>query len=446
MADYHLKFALSSKARRGAVVFLFVFVLSYVFTSVSVWTTDSRFITVSRFIRVYGHENLIRGTGYAPEQYRFGGFYLVEYFFKYIPLKWYDVYNSSLSDLLTSEETWTEEMQKTVDKFFPQDDREEMIGEIQRVIDETLESFFPGNAFVQNLLRGMIDGLQWQSYLTNVEETLLTLGEMIPENIRNHLLEDSEETRLVNGYFTSRFFLFMILLTIIYFLCREFLNPGQALFGVVLFTALTPFALQDFLQAETLLSLLLFTAMILITKRDGSRLILILITVLCCTARTDHALFGALIYASLRGIDSLRRREWSKAVYAALLLFIPLVATILISGLLFPEAEYYVDVFQLEFNLTHVWNLVFPLVFLLLPFAFIYQIKELTFYRRTWFWMPLFIGMNFVVGKTAEVRLFLPVIIYSIPLIVRGAMLAIGVDSVGSSDSRESWGSGQQRA
>jgi len=46
--------------------------------------------------------------------------------------------------------------------------------------------------------------------------------------------------------------------------------------------------------------------------------------------------------------------------------------------------------------------------------------------------------MNFVVGKTAEVRLFLPVIIYSIPLIVRGAMLAIGVDSVGSSDSRES--------
>ena len=46
MANHHLKFELSAKARRAAVVFLFVFVLSYVFTSVSVWTTDSRFITV----------------------------------------------------------------------------------------------------------------------------------------------------------------------------------------------------------------------------------------------------------------------------------------------------------------------------------------------------------------------------------------------------------------
>lgn len=425
MADHHLKFALSAKARRAAVVFLFVFVLSYVFTSVSVWTTDSRFLTVSRFIRVYGHENLIRGTGYAPEQYRFGGFYLVENFFKYIPLKWYDVYNSNLSGLLTSEEAWTDEMQKNVDKFFPQDDREEMIGEVQRVIDETLESFFPGNALVQNLLRGMIDGLQWQSYLTNIEETLLTLGEMIPENIRNHLLEDSEETRLVNGYFTSRFFLFMILLTIIYFLCREFLNPVQSLFGVVLFAALVPIALQDFLQAETVLSLLLFSSMLLLTKRDGSRLILFLVTILCCTARTDHALFGALIYGLIHGTESLRRRQWSRALFSALLLIIPVVATALISGFLFPEAEYYVDLIQFEFNITHIWSWIFPSILLLLPIVFFSQIKHFEFYRKTWPWIPLFVGTNFVLGKTAEVRLFLPLVIYSIPLVIGGVIRSL---------------------
>lgn len=425
MADYHMKFALNSKARRGAVVFLFVFVLSYVFTSVSVWTTDSRFITVSRFIRVYGHENLVRGTGYAPEQYRFGGFYLVENFFKYIPLKWYDVYNSTLSDLLISEEAWTEEMQKTVDKFFPQDDREKMIGEIQRVIDETLESFFPGNALVQNLLRGMIDGLQWQSYLTNIEETLPILGEMIPENIRNHLLEDSEEARLVNGYFTSRFFLFMILLTIIYFLCREFLKPFQAMCGVVLFAALVPFALQDFLQAETVLSLVLFSSMLLLTKRDGSRLVLFFVTILCCTARTDHALFGALIYGLMHGIESLRRRQWLRALFSALLLIIPVAATVLISGFLFPEAEYYVDLIQFEFNMTHIWSWIFPLILLLLPIVFFSQIKHVEFYRKTWPWIPLFVAANFVVGKTAEVRLFLPLVIYSIPLVIGGMIRSL---------------------
>jgi len=435
MADHHLKFALSAKARRGALVFLFVFVLSYVFTSVSVWTTDSRFITVSRFIRVYGHENLISGTGYAPEQYRFGGFYLVENFFKYIPLKWYDVYNSNLSGLLTSKEAWTDEMQKNVDEFFPQDDREEMIGEIQRVIDETLESFFPDNALVQNLLRGMIDGLQWQSYLTNIEETLLTLGEMIPENIRNHLLEDSEETRLVNGYFTSRFFLFMILLTIIYFLCREFLNPVQSLFGVVLFAALVPIALQDFLQAETVLSLVLFSSMLLITKSDGSRLILFLVTILCCTARTDHAMFGALIYGMMHGIESLRRRQWLRAVFSAVLLIIPLVATVLISVFLFPEAEYYVDLIQFEFNMTHVWSWIFPLILLLLPIVFFSQIKRVEFYRKTWPWIPLFVATNFVLGKTAEVRLFLPLVIYSIPLVVGGMIRSLG----GEKDLTDSW-------
>ena len=300
-----------------------------------------------------------------------------------------------------------------------------MIGEIQRVIDETLESFFPGNALVQNLLRGMIDGLQWQSYLTNFEETLPILGEMIPENIRNHLLEDSEEARLVNGYFTSRFFLFMILLTIIYFLCREFLKPFQAMCGVVLFAALVPFALQDFLQAETVLSLVLFSSMLLLTKRDGSRLVLFFVTILCCTARTDHALFGALIYGLMRGIESLRRRQWLRMLFSALLLIIPVAATVLISCFLFPEAEYYVDLIQFEFNMTHIWSWIFPLILLLLPIVFFSQIKHVEFYRKTWPWIPMFVAANFVVGKTAEIRLFLPLVIYSIPLVIGGTIRSL---------------------
>ncbi|MFO7882829.1 MAG: hypothetical protein R6U52_09870, partial [Kosmotogaceae bacterium] len=51
---------------------------------------------------------------------------------------------------------------------------------------------------------------------------------------------------------------------------------------------------------------------------------------------------------------------------------------------------------------------------------FSYKIKQIVFYKKTWLWIIPFILVNFLVARTSEVRLFLPLLAYSIPFVING--------------------------
>ncbi|HOY26606.1 MAG TPA: hypothetical protein PKU79_08605, partial [Mesotoga sp.] len=102
-----------SKKKVFLIALFFSVVLSYIFTSMILWTTESRFLTVSRYSKVMRHREAIEGRSFAPDQYRFGSYYLVEYIFKHIPLRWYDVFNDIVAEGLDPK-GWSEGTQESV--------------------------------------------------------------------------------------------------------------------------------------------------------------------------------------------------------------------------------------------------------------------------------------------------------------------------------------------
>ncbi|HNS67910.1 MAG TPA: hypothetical protein PKG97_09985, partial [Mesotoga infera] len=107
---------------------------------------------------------------------------------------------------------------------------------------------------------------------------------------------------------------------------------------------------------------------------------------------------------------------------------IPVAFTLLSSRLLYPQAEYSVDLVQLWYNLTYPWSWIFPLLFLSIPLIFYDSIGEEDFFRKTWFWIVPFVVMNFIVARPAEVRLLIPVLIYTIPIAVKGLLKFFPID------------------
>ncbi|MBN2220270.1 MAG: hypothetical protein JW697_08340, partial [Kosmotogaceae bacterium] len=80
-------------------------------------------------------------------------------------------------------------------------------------------------------------------------------------------------------------------------------------------------------------------------------------------------------------------------------------------------AEYSVDLIQLRYNMTYIWSWIYPMIFTSIPLLFLREVKGYGFFRKTWFWILPFIAMNFLVARTAEVRLFTPVIAFFSPLV-----------------------------
>jgi hypothetical protein len=134
--------------------------------------------------------------------------------------------------------------------------------------------------------------------------------------------------------------------------------------------------------------------------------------------RPDHMIFLSLIYLLFnfnKGLSwSKRALILSKSLIAGV---IPAALTFVVSRFLYPNAEYSVDLIQLRYNITYIWSWIYPLIFASIPLLFLREVKRYSFFRKTWFWILPFIVMNFLVAKTAEVRLFTPVIVFFAPLI-----------------------------
>jgi hypothetical protein len=193
----------------------------------------------------------------APDQYRFGSFYLVEYFFRFLPIKWHD--NQMSYDLL-SKEGWDDDSRKTMEMVWPESARYELVNDIQDVISDILDSFVGSNLLLKNMLTTAINSTKWPDYVIDVEKLALLVGEYIPEDILLFFNKDSYESSVVNGYFNMRFFFTIIVMVLIYLFCREFLDPFSSLAGVMFFSGMIPLAAQDFQQAETMCALTVFFA------------------------------------------------------------------------------------------------------------------------------------------------------------------------------------------
>lgn len=412
--------ALSSRRKWLLMVFLLIVILSYVFASMTVWTTDSRLLTYSRYSRVTCHRDVIAGKSVAPDQFRFGVYYLIEYFFKNIPLKWYDINNQYLSRLLLEEEAWDEEFRRSFDLFFSVEERMSILDAMNENVDKLLSSVFGENQLVKNIVKANIQSLKIEEYAMDPARLLLTIGSHIPEELKNYLIDSSDESRIYYGHVTARFFFSIVFFILLYFFAENFAGPSSSLMAVLLFAGLLPFATQDFLQAETMFSLSLFTGSLIAIVRRSSFVTMISLVLLACTARTDHALFIAVIYSLFQMSNKPNLKKLHTWLKIAVLVMIPLGFTAVLSKVLFPEAQYYLNFFQYDFNLNNIWSLVYPVILLSIPAVFTPFACKIPFYKSTWLWVVPFIFMNFMIGRTSEARLLLPVLVYCLPFVVKG--------------------------
>jgi len=169
---------------------------------------------------------------------------------------------------------------------------------------------------------------------------------------------------------------------------------------------------------ETFHGAALFIGGLLLIAKRGRFYLLCLLMALGSLFRPDHMIFLSLIYLLFnleRGL-SWQKRAFilSKSLIAGA---IPAVLTFVVSRFIFPDAEYSVDLIQFRYNMTYIWSWIYPMIFASIPLLFLREVKRCGFFRKTWFWVIPFIAMNFLIARTAEVRLFTPVIAFLAPLI-----------------------------
>ncbi len=75
--------------KKTILLILTIVVISYVVTSAGFWLVENSFSIAGRIFLYDSHRKLLEGKGSAPNQYRYAPYPLVEYVFKYSPLRWY---------------------------------------------------------------------------------------------------------------------------------------------------------------------------------------------------------------------------------------------------------------------------------------------------------------------------------------------------------------------
>jgi len=402
---------------RGVLLLIIFALLSYIFTSMTVWTTDGKYLFVSRYLRINQHNRVISGGNFAPDQYRFGSYYLVENLFKFIPIEWLDENSEELSRMLLSSDYWTEDKKGMIDSYFPLAEREKLVSDLEKVIEELVDSVTGKSPLLNNALKAFASSLNWQVYLTDPATTALLIGERLPEDIKRAVDLSSDENRILNGHITARFFFNILTLILLYGFCRVFSSPSESLLSTVVFQAIMPLTVMYF-GWETFHAAALFVGGLLLIAKGGRFYLLCLLMALGSLFRADHMIFLALIYLLFNFNKDL---SWSKR---ALILFkslvagvIPVSLTFVVSRFIYPDAEYSVDLIQIRYNMTYIWSWIYPMIFASIPLLFLREVKNYGFFRRTWFWILPFIAMNFLAARTAEVRLFTPVIAFFTPLV-----------------------------
>ncbi len=402
---------------RGVLLLIIFALLSYIFTSMTVWTTDGKYLFVSRYLRINQHNRVISGENFAPDQYRFGSYYLVENLFKFLPIEWLDENSEELSRMLLSRDYWTEEKKGMIDSYFPVAEREKLVSDGEKVIEELVDSVTGKNILLNNALKAFASSLNWQVYLTDPATTALLIGEKLPEDIKRAVELSSDENRILNGHITARFFFNILTLILLYGFCRVFSSPSESLLSTVIFQAIMPLTTMYF-GWETFHGAALFIGGLLLIAKRGRFYLLCLLMALGSLFRPDHMIFLSLIYLLFnleRGL-SWQKRAFilSKSLIAGA---IPAVLTFVVSRFIFPDAEYSVDLIQFRYNMTYIWSWIYPMIFASIPLLFLREVKRCGFFRKTWFWVIPFIAMNFLIARTAEVRLFTPVIAFLAPLV-----------------------------
>ena len=402
---------------RGVLLLIIFALLSYIFTSMTVWTTDGKYLFVSRYLRINQHNRIISGENFAPDQYRFGSYYLVENLFKFLPIEWLDENSEELSRMLLSRDYWTEEKKGMIDSYFPVAEREKLVSDGEKVIEELVDSVTGKNILLNNALKAFASSLNWQVYLTDPATTALLIGERLPEDIKRAVELSSDENRILNGHITARFFFNILTLILLYGFCRVFSSPSESLLSTVTFQAIMPLTTMYF-GWETFHGAALFIGGLLLIAKRGRFYLLCLLMALGSLFRPDHMIFLSLIYLlfNLESGLSWQKRAFilSKSLIAGA---IPAVLTFVVSRFIFPDAEYSVDLIQFRYNMTYIWSWIYPMIFASIPLLFLREVKRCGFFRKTWFWVIPFIAMNFLIARTAEVRLFTPVIAFLAPLI-----------------------------
>ncbi|HNS68253.1 MAG TPA: hypothetical protein PKG97_11715, partial [Mesotoga infera] len=376
-----------------------------------------KYLFVSRYLRINQHNRIISGENFAPDQYRFGSYYLVENLFKFLPIEWLDENSEELSRMLLSRDYWTEEKKGMIDSYFPVAEREKLVSDGEKVIEELVDSVTGKNILLNNALKAFASSLNWQVYLTDPATTALLIGEKLPEDIKRAVELSSDENRILNGHITARFFFNILTLILLYGFCRVFSSPSESLLSTVIFQAIMPLTTMYF-GWETFHGAALFIGGLLLIAKRGRFYLLCLLMALGSLFRPDHMIFLSLIYLLFnleRGL-SWQKRAFilSKSLIAGA---IPAVLTFVVSRFIFPDAEYSVDLIQLRYNMTYIWSWIYPMIFASIPLLFLREVKRCGFFRKTWFWVIPFIAMNFLIARTAEVRLFTPVIAFLAPLI-----------------------------
>ncbi|MDD2334667.1 MAG: hypothetical protein PHD38_09710 [Mesotoga sp.] len=402
---------------RGVLLLIIFALLSYIFTSMTVWTTDGKYLFVSRYLRINQHNRVISGENFAPDQYRFGSYYLVENLFKFLPIEWLDENSEELSRMLLSRDYWTEEKKGMIDSYFPVAEREKLVSDGEKVIEELVDSVTGKNILLNNALKAFASSLNWQVYLTDPATTALLIGERLPEDIKRAVELSSDENRILNGHITARFLFNILTLILLYGFCRVFSSPSESLLSTVIFQAIMPLTTMYF-GWETFHGAALFIGGLLLIAKMGRFYLLCLLMALGSLFRPDHMIFLSLIYLlfNLESGLSWQKRAFilSKSLIAG---SIPAVLTFVVSRFIFPDAEYSVDLIQFRYNMTYIWSWIYPMIFASIPLLFLREVKRCGFFRKTWFWVIPFIAMNFLIARTAEVRLFTPVIAFLAPLI-----------------------------
>jgi hypothetical protein len=385
----------------------------------TVWNTDGKYLFLSRYLRINQHKRVIAGENFAPDQYRFGSYYLVEYLFKYIAIPWLDENSAEISSMMLSSESWNDEKRSMIDAYLPPADRSRIVADIDRAISEAIAGISP-SPLLQNALKAMVGGLNWQTYITEPASTLLLLGENLPQDIRVAVDLASDENRLLNGHLTARFFFNILTLLLLYAFTRQFLSPGISLVSILLFQSIMPLTTMYF-GWETFHAAALFLAGLLLIVRKRGYFQLCLLVLLGSTFRADHMVFLSLIFLTFfygRRLSS--AAKFVVLAKTAILFTIPIGFTLISSRLLFPEAVYSVNLFQWDYNAGYIWSWIYPLIFLSLPVIFSKDILRIEFFRKTWIWAIPFLLMNYVVARPAELRLFTPLFLYSLPFVVSG--------------------------
>jgi hypothetical protein len=402
--------------KKTILLILTVVVVSYMVTSVGFWLVENSFSIAGRIFLYDSHQKLLEGKGAAPNQYRYIPYPLVEYFFKYIPLRWYcNTYIKLERWLGFDKRSFVQkENELNLNAHISPEEREKVAEQLEIFLKEKLLEVTE-NPLASNLLINVVNNFGWKEWIKDPFPFLEQFFRQMPDNITDIFDKNSNLSKVVNGYATMRFVFTIVILSVLYLWMKTFTNDFVSYISILVYSIFLAFAYGDFAQQEFLISLSFFTAGLLLICQKKPWWVLLLLISVQSFARTDHALFMAIIYSLYN--FSLSRK---KLVVHGLMILVPVLVTYLLANVFFPNAVYYTLPVILEENLQDPWAVVYPLIFFALPLFFINKIKEYEFYRKTWLWMIPFLLLNITMGAAREVRLFLPLITYLFPLLLNG--------------------------